>query len=105
MFKGRVTLELNEVVRVPNSNSFQIVFDINPWVSSISKMNFSLINLTSANCQQTNLQIIDQQLVITESFNQTITSQTANIFMQFDRTYIISPNFTGKYNLSLSNGG
>jgi cysteine-rich repeat protein len=51
VFKGRVTLELSRISRLPNSNSATIAFDIIPFESVITKMNFkSLTNFTADSC-------------------------------------------------------
>jgi len=51
VFKGRVTLAISEISRVPNSNSATIAFEILPYKSGIAEMNLSVLtNFTAAFC-------------------------------------------------------
>jgi len=69
-------------------------------------MNISaLASFSAPFCQQVSIEIVNEQIIVTVAFNQTITNEMANIFVQFDRNYIISPNFSMNFNMSLSNGG
>jgi hypothetical protein len=65
----------------------------------------NLVNFTAAFCTVDNIALVNQQLIITVSYNATITNENAKVSIQFDRNYVLSPNFTNNFIMALTNGG
>jgi len=72
MYKGKITLTLDQISHVADSNSVQISFTINSYTSIINKMNFadpSITNFTAPSCHLESYSIINEKLIFYVSFN------------------------------------
>lgn len=89
-----------------NANSIEIIFDINPFISAISKLNLTkgVTFNGSVYCSFRNVSLIGEQIVIDIDFNNTVTGSMVWIFVNFDPDYIKSPNFVLQFALVPTNG-
>jgi hypothetical protein len=71
-------LNLVSIEKIPQPYTARITFNILPFTDLLKKSNpFDQVDLISASCTKKAVQIVDQQLIVTFTYSQTIDHQYA----------------------------
>jgi hypothetical protein len=104
-FKGRVKLSLNGIYKVANQNQISIIFDIYPYNDILLKMDLvNSVHFNSTGSNLTSSSIASKQVILKIAYFSNVEGNSAKISIQFDSSYVISPNFYLTFDIVDSSG-